>query len=86
MPIFCSQCNKDFNFEDISADRPVFCPDCGLSATIIDTSELLQKTKNSSKSNDSLDTSSSLTDKIPHLIGFFWYSGLFLIPIIIYQH
>ena len=67
MTIFCSQCDKDFNFEDIPADRPVFCPDCGSSATIINASELLQKTKNSSKSCNSLDTSSSLRDKIPPL-------------------
>ena len=38
-------CNKDFNFEGLPTDRPLFCPDCGSSATIIDTSELLQKKK-----------------------------------------
>lgn len=67
MPIFCSHCNKDFNFENIPDDRPVFCPDCGLSATIVDASELLPKTKNSNKSSNSPDTSPSLTDKLPPL-------------------
>ena len=38
-------CNKDFNFEGLPTDRPLFCPDCSSSATIIDTSELLQKKK-----------------------------------------
>jgi hypothetical protein len=67
MPIFCSQCNKDFNFENIPTGSPVFCPDCGLSATIIDESEILQKTKKGNRSSNSHDTSSSLTDKLPPL-------------------
>lgn len=46
MPIFCNLCNKDFNFDDLSANTPVFCPDCGSPATIIDASEVLQRKKN----------------------------------------
>jgi hypothetical protein len=47
MPIFCNQCSKDFNFNDLPTNKPIFCPDCGSPATIIDASELLQKEKNS---------------------------------------
>jgi hypothetical protein len=43
VPIFCNLCNKDFNFEGLPTDRSLFCPDCGSPATIIDTSELLQR-------------------------------------------
>lgn len=69
MPIFFSQCNKDFNFEDIPSDRPVFCPDCGLSATILDAAELLKRTKDkdSIKSSNSYDTDSFSTNKLPPL-------------------
>ena len=47
MPIFCSLCNKDFNVDDLPTNTPIFCPDCGSPATIIDTSEVLQRRKNS---------------------------------------
>jgi len=45
VPIFCNLCNKDFDFEGLPTDRPLFCPDCGSPATIIDTSELLERKK-----------------------------------------
>jgi hypothetical protein len=45
--IFCNLCNKGFNFDDLPTNTPIFCPDCGSPATIIDASELLQN-KNSS--------------------------------------
>jgi hypothetical protein len=45
VPIFCTLCNKDFNFEGLPTNRPLFCPDCGSPATIIDTSEMLQRKK-----------------------------------------
>jgi hypothetical protein len=49
VPIFCNLCNKDFNFDGLPTDRPLFCPDCGSPATIIDTAELLQRTTRTSK-------------------------------------
>ena len=30
--VFCKSCNKDFLFNDLPSNRPVFCPDCGLDA------------------------------------------------------
>jgi hypothetical protein len=45
VPIICNFCNKDFDFEGLPADRPLFCPDCGSPATIIGTSELLARRK-----------------------------------------
>jgi hypothetical protein len=43
--IACNLCSKGFNFEGLPTDRPLFCPDCGSPATIIDTSELLERKK-----------------------------------------
>jgi hypothetical protein len=47
LPIFCNLCNKGFNFDDLPTNTPIFCPDCGSPARIIDASELLQRRKNS---------------------------------------
>jgi transcription initiation factor IIE alpha subunit len=38
-------CSKGFDFEGLPTDRPLVCPDCGSPATIIDTSELLERKK-----------------------------------------
>jgi hypothetical protein len=45
VPLFCNLCNKDFDFEGLPTNKPLFCPDCGSPATTIDTSELLQRKK-----------------------------------------
>jgi K319-like protein len=31
--VFCSYCDKQFQFNDLPSDKSVFCPDCGLKAT-----------------------------------------------------
>jgi DNA-directed RNA polymerase subunit RPC12/RpoP len=58
VPIFCNTCNREFDFDHLPADRPIFCPDCGSPAIIIDKSELL-------KTRKSGNTSSSNTVKAP---------------------
>jgi hypothetical protein len=63
MPIFCNRCNKDFNFRDLPTNKPIFCPDCGSPATIIDASELLQRGK-SSKIDATTTLKSPMTSKI----------------------
>lgn len=65
MPIFCNLCNKDFNFNDLPTNKPIFCPDCGSPATIIDASELLQKRKNSK-----IDASTTLESPTTAKIGY----------------
>ncbi len=52
MPIFCNQCNKGFDFNNLPPNRPIFCPDCGSPAIRIDSSELLQRMKSFSRTED----------------------------------
>jgi hypothetical protein len=56
VPIFCDQCNKGFDFNNLPPNRPIFCPDCGSSAIRIDTAELLQRMKSVSRIEDRVES------------------------------
>jgi hypothetical protein len=68
MPLACNLCNKDFNFDALPTDRPVFCPDCGSPAILIDGSELLQRRKRSNTASNMVESpKAAKTDRVEPL-------------------
>ncbi len=61
VPIFCNQCNKGFDFNNLPPNRPIFCPDCGNPAIRIDTSELLQRMKSVSRNGNQVGSKTADT-------------------------
>jgi hypothetical protein len=67
LPIFCNLCNKDFNIDDLPTNTPIFCPDCGSAATIIDASEVLQRRKNNIDNSVTLESPKAKTGQVEPL-------------------